>query len=309
MSHPNSRHTALGRWQFVRLVVEEGCTFAQAAEYSNVARSTVWEWVARWRAASDSERARLACLADRSCRPRRSPMQVSALEERRICELRASTGWGPRPLSEQAGRPHSTVHRVLQRASCSRRPAAEREAVVRYEWPCPGQLLHMDVKKFARFTEPGHKKTGDRSQRSRRAGWEYVHSMIDDYSRLAYSEICEDERAETVTEFTRRALDFYLAHGIVAERLMTDNHMSYRCSHSFAELLRSGEKVEVSNEELRTVRDAMRELNRMIDLLECGDSEKFVLTKHGQMRAVVLSVESFAQLRQTPGDRGLQVAA
>jgi hypothetical protein len=68
-------------------------------------------------------------------------------------------------------------------------------------------------------------------------------------------------------------------------------------------------KVEVSNEELRTVRDAMRELNRMVDLLERGDSEKFVLTKHGQMRAVVLSVESFAELRQPPSDRGLQAAA
>lgn len=239
MSHPNSRHTALGRWQFVRLVVEEGCTFAQAAEYSNVARSTVWEWVARWRAASDCDRASLECLADRSCRPRRSPMQVPALEARRICELRERTGWGPRLLAEQAGRHHSTVHRVLQRAGCSRRPVAEREAVVRYEWPCPGQLLHMDVKKFAGFTEPGHKTTGDRSQRSRRPGWEYVHSMIDDYSRLAYSEICEDERAETVVAFTERALDFYLEHGIVAERLMTDNHMSYPRSHSFARLLTS----------------------------------------------------------------------
>jgi hypothetical protein len=68
-------------------------------------------------------------------------------------------------------------------------------------------------------------------------------------------------------------------------------------------------KVEVSNEELRTVRDAMRELNRMVDLLERGDSEKFVLTKHGQMRAVVLSVESFAELRQPSSDRGLQAAA
>ena len=89
MSHLNSRHTALGRWQFVRLVVDEGCTFAQAAEYSNVARSTVWEWVARWRAASASDRVCLACLTDRSCRPRRSPTQLSASEESRICELRA----------------------------------------------------------------------------------------------------------------------------------------------------------------------------------------------------------------------------
>jgi hypothetical protein len=68
-------------------------------------------------------------------------------------------------------------------------------------------------------------------------------------------------------------------------------------------------KVEVSNEELRTVRDAMRELNRMVDLLERGDSEKFVLTKHGQMRAVVLSVESFAELRQPLSDQALQAAA
>ncbi len=108
---------------------------------------------------------------------------------------------------------------------------------MRYEWPCPGQLLHIDVKKFARFTEPGHKTTGDRTRRSRRAGWEYLHSIVDDYSRLAYSEIREDERAETVRSFTERALDFYLEHGIVAERLMTDNHMSYRCSRSFAQLL------------------------------------------------------------------------
>jgi transposase InsO family protein len=97
----------------------------------------------------------------------------------------------------------------------------------------------MDVKKFARFTEPGHKMTGDRSRRSPRPGWEYVHSVVDDYSRLAYSEICADERAETVRAFTERALDFYLEHGIVAERLMTDNHMSYRCSRSFARLMHS----------------------------------------------------------------------
>jgi transposase InsO family protein len=239
VSHPNSRYTALGRWQFVRMVVQDGSTFADAAACSNVARSTVWEWVRRWRAASESERASLACLMDRSSRPRRSPTRVPEDEEQRICELRQRTGWGPRLLAEQAGRPHSTVHRVPQRAGCSIRPVAEREAIVRYEWPCPGQLLHMDVKKFARFTEPEHKTTGDRARRSRHPGWEYVHSIVDDYSRLAYSEICEDERAETVRAFTERALDFYLSHGIVAERLMTDNHMSYRCSHSFARLLTS----------------------------------------------------------------------
>lgn len=105
------------------------------------------------------------------------------------------------------GRPHSTVHQVLRRGGCSRREPSERAAVVRYEWPCPGNLLHMDVKKFGKFTEPGHAPTGDRTRRSRRAGWEYVHSIVDDCSRLAYSEIHDDERAPTVTAFTRRAPD------------------------------------------------------------------------------------------------------
>jgi hypothetical protein len=55
-------------------------------------------------------------------------------------------------------------------------------------------------------------------------------------------------------------------------------------------------KVEVSNDELRTVRDAMRELNRMVDALESGDSEKFVLCQNNRMRAVVISLETFSRL-------------
>jgi len=112
---------------------------------------------------------------------------------------------------------------VLQRAGCSRRPAPERPAVIRYEWPCPGNLLHMDVKKFGKFTQPGHRTTSDRTVRSRRVGWEYVHSIVDDCSRIAYSEIHDDETAPTVTAFTQRALDWLLEHGVLTERLMTDN--------------------------------------------------------------------------------------
>lgn len=94
------------------------------------------------------------------------------------------------------GRPHSTVHQILRRGGCSRREPSERATVVRYEWPCPGNLLHMDVKKLGKFTEPGHALTGDRTKRSRRVGWEYVHSIVDDCSRLAYSEIHDDEKAQ-----------------------------------------------------------------------------------------------------------------
>jgi transposase InsO family protein len=114
---------------------------------------------------------------------------------------------------------------------------AQQPPVIRYEWPCPGQLLHMDTKQFGRFQTPGHALTGDRTKRSRRVGWEYCHSIVDDCSRLAYSEIHDDEKAATVTAFTRRALDFFLQHGIVAERLMTDNAFTYVHNRSLRELL------------------------------------------------------------------------
>jgi len=95
----------------------------------------------------------------------------------------------------------------------------------------------MDVKKLGKFTEPGHALTGDRTRRSRRVGWEYVHSIVDDCSRLAYSEIHDDEKAPTVTAFTRRALDWFLEHGIVAERLMSDNAFTYIHNKTLRELL------------------------------------------------------------------------
>jgi transposase InsO family protein len=215
--HHRARHTPLGRWEVARRVVED------------VSKSTVWEWVRRWRAASPEDRVSLACLQERSSRPQRSPAQVGAEEAERICELRRRTGWSPRRLADEpeVTRPHSTVHQVLRRGGCSRPEPSERPPIIRYEWPCPGNLLHMDVKRFGKFTEPGHAVTGNRTKRSRRVGWEYCHSIVDDCSRLAYSELHDDERADTVTAFTERALDWFLEHGIVAERLMTDNAFSY----------------------------------------------------------------------------------
>ena len=239
MPHHRARFTARGRELVVRRVVDDGQTFAQAAAWANVSQSTVWEWVRRWRQASAEDRASLACLEERSSRPHRSPARVPAEEEQRICELRRRTGWSPRTIAVEVGRPHSTVHQVLRRGGCSRREPPERPPVIRYEWPCPGQLLHMDVKRFGKFTEPGHAITGDRTQRSRRVGWEYVHSIVDDSSRLAYSEVHDDEKAATVTAFTRRALDWFLEHGIVAERLMTDNAFTYIHNKTLRALLRA----------------------------------------------------------------------
>ncbi len=104
---------------------------------------------------------------------------LSTIEQDRICEVRERTGWGPRLIASEVGHPHSTVHRTLQRRGCSRRPRTPREAVVRYEWPCPGQLLHMDTKRLQRFEQPGHAVTGDRTQRSDGAGHEFAHSIVD----------------------------------------------------------------------------------------------------------------------------------
>jgi transposase InsO family protein len=163
---------------------------------------------------------------------------ISEAEHDRICEMREHTGWGPRLIASHVGRPHSTVHAALRRRGCSRKPKVSRESVVRYEWPCPGQLLHVDVKKFGRFSAPGHAVTGDRTQRSRRVGWDYAHTLLDDCSRLAYTELLDDERAETVTAFMRRALDWFLDYGIVAERLLSDNAWAYIYNRSLRELLR-----------------------------------------------------------------------
>jgi hypothetical protein len=169
----------------------------------------------------------LACLEDRSSRPHRSPRRLSRLEERRICAARRRSGWGPRLIAGETGHPHATVWRTLHRAGISRPPRQPREQPRRYEWPCPGDLLHIDSKRFARFTRPGHAVTGDRhstgAEKRMRIGYEWVHSIVDDHSRYAYSELHPDERAETVTAFVERALTHFADLGVEPKRLLSDN--------------------------------------------------------------------------------------
>jgi len=238
MTHANAPLTRTGHHRMVALVEEGGLTFEAAAAASNVAKSTVHLWVSRWRAASPTQRATLVCLEDRSSRPRRSPTQLSGTDHDRVCEVRERTGWGPRLIASEVGLAHATVHRALRRRGCSRGPRQPREAAHRYEWPCPGNLLHMDTKRHACFLRPGHAVTGDRTSRSQGAGWEWVHTVVDDCSRLAYAEVHRDERATTVTAFCEQALDSFADHGIVAERLLTDNHFSYVKNRGLRELLR-----------------------------------------------------------------------
>jgi transposase InsO family protein len=217
--------------------VKAGVTQKRAAARFCVSPATVNLWVAREREATPEELESGSWARERSSRPEHSPSMISEAEQDRICEMRERTGWGPRLIAPHVGRPHSTVHAALRRRGCSRKPKAPRESVVRYQWPCPGQLLHVDVKKFGRFSAPGHKVTGDRTQRSRRVGWDFAHTLLDDCSRLAYTELLDDEKADTVTAFMRRGLDWFLDHGIVCERLLSDNAWAYTHNRSLAELL------------------------------------------------------------------------
>jgi transposase InsO family protein len=225
----------------VALVEDDGLTFEAAAAASNVSRSTAHAWVWRWRRADEERRADLSCLEDRSSAPHHRPSLASEAVHDRVCEERRRTGWGPRLIASELGIPHATVSRCLRRRGLSRRPAAPKEAVRRFEWPCPGDLLQMDTKRFARFTRPGHAVTGDRSrsgaEKRMRVGYELAHSMIDDHSRLAYTELHRDERGPTVVGFVERAITFFRARGIEPRRLQTDNAWTYTKNRDLARLL------------------------------------------------------------------------
>lgn len=234
----------LPSWQRVELVelcLEQGFTRRQAAAWRRVSVATVQYWVARHEAATERQRADGSWAEDRPSTPHRQPALSSPEVHDRVCEARQRTGWGPRLIASELGMAHATVSRCLARRGLSRMPREPREEVRRFEWPCPGDLLQMDVKKFGRFSRPGHRVTGERyrtsAERASRIGWEFCHSMIDDHTRIAYTEILSDELAHTVTGFVGRALEFYASLGIVPKRLQTDNAWAYVKNNTLRELL------------------------------------------------------------------------
>jgi transposase InsO family protein len=177
---------------------------------------------------------------DRSSRPHRSPARTPTAVEQLVLAERERTGWGPRLIAGQLGVAHSTVHAILRRHGCSRPPRSPRERFVRYEWPCPGDLLHMDVKRYRRFRRPGHPFIADERQTTKeidtQLGYDYFHAIVDDHSRLAYGELLADTRAATTTAFTQRALRWFADRGITVRRVMTDGAWSYRHNRSLREL-------------------------------------------------------------------------
>src|SRR5690349_16744801 len=236
--HANAKLGLAGRLALVR-GIEEGRSMRAAAAAFGVSPATAHRWWHRW---IDGGRLPQALL-DRSSRPSRSPRLLAPALAERICACRRETGWGPRLVGGATGFAPSTVWRVLWRAGISRQPRPIREPANRYEWPCPGDLLHMDVARYWRFERPGHAVTGDRSHRQRkwmapeaRVGADFAHAIVDDHSRLAYVELHDDEKAPTVTAFVERALNWFEHRGITARRVMTDNAFSYVNNRSLREL-------------------------------------------------------------------------
>ena len=240
--HRNAKLGLAGRYALV-CAIEGGMTLKQAAACFSVSPATAHRWWHRLLEAPAEARTTLACLFDRSSRPHCSPRQLAPELAEAICACRRKTGWGPRLVAGATGICHSTVWKVLKRAGISRPPRTVREPANRYEWPCPGDLLHMDTSEYARFQRPGHRLTGDRTSQDRRHrdGIDYVHAIIDDHSRLAYAEVHPDQRATTVAGFLERALSFFAAHGIVPKRLMTDNAWIYVKSRDVRQLLTAHE--------------------------------------------------------------------
>jgi transposase InsO family protein len=238
--HRNAKLGLAGRYALV-IAIEQGCSIREAAGRHGVSPATACTWSRRWRAASAEERKTLSCLFDRSSRPHRSPRMLPAEEQARICEERRRSGHGPRVIAARLGYRHATVWKTLRRGGCSRPAPKPREPARRYEWPCPGDLLHVDWTTLARFEEPGHAVTRDRTssaaKKRRKVGYDVVHAIVDDHTRLAYAEVLPDAKAKTVTGFVKRALAAYAKHGIRPHRLMSDNAWSYTKNRSLHELL------------------------------------------------------------------------
>jgi transposase InsO family protein len=238
LSHRNAKLGLAGRLALVRSV-ESGLSLRRAAARFGVSPATAHRWWHRWRQAGSEERKTLRCLLDRSSRPHRSPRQLTAAEEEPILRARRETNLGPARLAGIVRRARSTIWKVLHRHGLSRRPRGERRSYRRYEWSRPGALLHMDVKRLARFNAPGH-RVGERRDRreNRGAGYEYLHCLVDDHSRLAYVELHPREDADTNARTLARALAFFAELGLAPpEAVMTDNAWVYTRSPRFAALL------------------------------------------------------------------------
>ena len=243
MVHRNAPLTETGRLRLARCVVDDRWPLRRAAERFQVSPTTAARWAARYRQQG------AAGMGDRSSRPRTSPARTPARTERRIVNLRVTARLGPAQIAWRLGLAPSTVYAVLARYRCPRLAHLDRATGVpvrRYERDRPGELVHVDVKKLGNIPDGGgwrmmgktrgrHNRQAHRDPARRRKtagqpnlGYGYLHTALDDHSRLAYTEILADETKDTAAAFLARAAAWYAAAGITIERVISDNGACYR---------------------------------------------------------------------------------
>lgn len=237
--HPNAALTPVQRRRMCRRI-QDGQSIAGAAEDFNTSRQTATKWWRRWQ---DGDKQ----LHDRTSAPGAVPHRTAREVEDEVVELRRTHGWGPDRLSSHTGVPSTTCWRIIHRRDCtgpSPRAHVSSRSTNRYEAIAPGELVHVDVAKFARIPAGGgHRMLGrqDGKANSRSdpdaGGYDFLHAAVDDHSRLAYAELLDAEDADACVGFWRRANTFFEANGIQVKRLLTDNALVYTNAHAFADVL------------------------------------------------------------------------
>ena len=241
MSHANAALTPRARLKLARLIIDNHWPIARAAERYDVSWPTAKRWADRYRQAGE------AGMCDRSSRPHSQPNRTSQLLVRKIVHLRWKQRLGPVAIGDKIAMPSSTVHAVLVRCRLNRLSHIDRvtgEPIRRYEHPYPGSMLHVDVKKLGNVPDGGGWRYLGRQQgkKNRAAtkgkprsryynpviGTAFVHTVLDDHSRVAYAEIHDDETATTAVGVLRRAVAWFAHRGVVVERVLSDNGSCYR---------------------------------------------------------------------------------
>ena len=252
MSHANAALTPSHRARIGRLVVEEGWSVAEAARFLRVSYPTAAKWARRY-----AEMGREG-MEDRSSRPHHSPNRTSQVLVRKIVHKRIKTRRGPVEIASLTGVPASTVYAVLKRCRLNRLSHIDvrsGEVIRRYEHDHPGSLIHVDVKKLGNIPEGGGWRTLGRAQgkhnrattdthcrrgktRGPLLGHAYVHTVIDDHSRVAYAEIHDDETSDTAIAVLQRAVAWFAARGVLVQAVLSDNGSCYR-SHAWRDTCRN----------------------------------------------------------------------
>ena len=215
--HHHARLTIYSREQLAKSVVEGRLSLREAAAERGLSRQSASKWVSRFRQGGR------AALADRSSRPHRCPRATPVELSARVERLRRERKTGVQ-IGLLTGLSRPTVSRILTRLKLNKiRMLEPKLPPNRYEHACPGDLLHIDIKKLARIHKPGHRITGNPQDETRGAGWEFLYVAVDDHSRMAYVAMMPDEKALSASLFLSQAAGYFAQHNIRLRRVMTDN--------------------------------------------------------------------------------------